>query len=126
SADLVAELIKDPERPWADWRHGRALTQNQLGRLLSGFGICSETVSIPGLRDAKGYKRSRFEEAWAAYCLVKTPFPAESPISKRRTVGIPWEPPQVGVFQRVARPLPTLLKMASCPTAMRVSTLRRF
>src|SRR6266540_6801256 len=54
SADLVAKLVEDPERPWADWSHGRALTQKQLGRLLSPFCICSETVSVPGLKGAKG------------------------------------------------------------------------
>src|SRR5262249_33320410 len=26
SADLVAKLAEDPERPWADWKHGRVLT----------------------------------------------------------------------------------------------------
>jgi len=47
--------------PWAEWKHGRPLTQKQLGGLLRPFGIVSETVSIPGFNDAKGYKRIRFE-----------------------------------------------------------------
>src|SRR6516165_9392542 len=34
SADLVAKLIADPERLWAEWKHGRPLTQKQLGGLL--------------------------------------------------------------------------------------------
>jgi hypothetical protein len=101
SADLVAKLAEDPERPWADWKHGRALTQNQLGRLLSGFGISSETVDIPGLKSAKGYKRARFEEAWVAYCPVKSPPAGENPISKRRKVEMPVESAQVSDFQSV-------------------------
>jgi hypothetical protein len=36
---------------------------NDLAGLLKPFHIISETVSIPGLADAKGYKRERFEEA---------------------------------------------------------------
>ena len=68
SADLVEKLVGDPERPWADWRHTRPLTQKQLGGLLRPFGITSETVSAPGFKDAKGYKRASLEEAWAAYC----------------------------------------------------------
>ncbi len=64
SAELVAKLAADPERPWAEWKHGRPLTQKQLGGLLRPFGIVSETVSIPGFNDAKGYKRDRFEAAW--------------------------------------------------------------
>ena len=67
SADLVAKLTADPERPWAEWKRGKPLTQKQLAGLLRPFGIISETVSIPGLADAKGYKRVRFEEAWEAY-----------------------------------------------------------
>jgi putative DNA primase/helicase len=68
SVDLVAKLIADPERPWAEWKYGRPLTQKQLGGLLRPFCIISETVSAPGLNDAKGYKRVHFEKAWAAYC----------------------------------------------------------
>ena len=101
SADLVAKLAEDPEQPWADWKHGRALTQNQLGRLLSGFGISSETVDIPGLKSAKGYKRARFEEAWVAYCPVKSPSAGKNPISKRRTVEMPVESEQVSDFRSV-------------------------
>jgi uncharacterized protein DUF3631 len=101
SADLVAKLAEDPERPWADWKHGRALSQNQLGRLLSKFGISSETVDIPGLKSAKGYRRARFEEAWDAYCPIKTPFPPGEAISKRRTVEMCERSAEVAVFQTV-------------------------
>jgi len=73
SAELVAKLAADPERPWAEWKHGRPLTQKQLGGLLRPFGIVSETVSIPGFNDAKGYKRDRFEAAWEAYCPGQNP-----------------------------------------------------
>jgi putative DNA primase/helicase len=34
SDDLVNKLVADPERPWADWKHGKALTQKQLAGLL--------------------------------------------------------------------------------------------
>jgi Protein of unknown function (DUF3631) len=67
SADLVAKLGADPERPWAEWNRGKPLTQKQLANLLRPFEIASETVHIEGLPHAKGYKRARFEEAWAAY-----------------------------------------------------------
>jgi putative DNA primase/helicase len=106
SADLVAKLAEDPERPWAEWKHGRPLSQNQLGRLLSKFGITSETVDIPGLKSAKGYRRSRFEAAWAAYCpdtSGQNPLPAQNGFSKRRTVEVPVESAQVGDFQSVER-----------------------
>jgi putative DNA primase/helicase len=68
SSDLVAKLTADPERPWAEWKHGRPLTQKQLAGLLAPFHIISLTVHAPGLPDGKGYRRIDFEEAWAAYC----------------------------------------------------------
>ena len=68
SSDLVAKLTADPERPWAEWRHGRPLTQKQLAGLLAPFHMISLTVHPPGLPDGKGYRRIDFEEAWAAYC----------------------------------------------------------
>jgi putative DNA primase/helicase len=83
SADLVAKLIADPERPWAEWKHGRPLTQKQLGALLRPFGIVSETVSIPGFNDAKGYRRAHFEEVWSVYCPDQNAVQADFPLSKR-------------------------------------------
>jgi len=68
SADLVAKLTADPERPWAEWKHGRPLTQKQLASLLAPFCIASGTVHPPGLPDGKGYRRADFEGAWRAYC----------------------------------------------------------
>jgi hypothetical protein len=97
----VAKLSEDSERPWADWKHGRALSQRQLGRLLSKFGITSETVDIPGLKSAKGYRRTRFEEPWEAYCPAKTPFRPAEIISKRRSVEMPVKSAQVTSSQSV-------------------------
>jgi putative DNA primase/helicase len=68
SADLVAKLVADPERPWAEWKHGRPLTQKQLAGLLRPFGVVSVTVHPPGLPDGKGYRQADFEPIWAAYC----------------------------------------------------------
>jgi len=67
SADLVAALVADPEWPWAEWTRGRPLTPRQLARLLKPFFIIPQTVHIHGFKDAKGYSRIAFEEAWAAY-----------------------------------------------------------
>jgi putative DNA primase/helicase len=104
SADLVAKLIADPEGPWAEWKHGRPLTQKQLGGLLRPFGIVSETVSIPGFNDAKGYRRTHFEEVWAVYCPGQNAVQADFPLSKRRSVGMPMKSAQVRDFRSVAEP----------------------
>jgi hypothetical protein len=73
SADLVAALVADPERPWAEWARGRPLTQRQLARLLKPFCIISQTVHTPGFKDAKGYRRIDFQEAWSAYLPGQNP-----------------------------------------------------
>ena len=42
--------------------------KKQLAGLLAPFHIISLTVHPPGLPDGKGYRRTDFKEAWAAYC----------------------------------------------------------
>jgi Protein of unknown function (DUF3631) len=87
SVDLVAELTADPERPWAEWKHGRPLTQKQLAGLLKPFGIISGTVDPPGLPSAKGYKRAAFQAAWESYLPGQNTLPASTDAfetSKRR------------------------------------------
>jgi Protein of unknown function (DUF3631) len=102
STDLVAKLTADPERPWAEWKRGKPLSQKQLGGLLRPFGICSETISIPGVNDAKGYKRVRFEEAWAAYCPGQSASHADLDVPKRRSVEMPMKSAEVPDFRSVA------------------------
>jgi hypothetical protein len=83
SADLVAELVADPERPWATCgRNDKALTQNHLARLLRPFCIASETVHPIGQPHAKGYKRAHFEEAWEVYLAGQNPRAQQIPDSE--------------------------------------------
>jgi putative DNA primase/helicase len=80
SADLVAALVSDPERPWAEWgKNGKPITQNGLARLLRHFRITSQTVHLAGRADAKGYRRVWFEEHWAAYFPGQTLSPQPPP-----------------------------------------------
>jgi putative DNA primase/helicase len=71
---LVGHLTDDPEKPWAEYRHDKPLTQRQLAGLLGQFGITSETVHPDDDNHGKGYRRVRFEEAWARYLPGKPPF----------------------------------------------------
>jgi Protein of unknown function (DUF3631) len=77
SADLVTKLVADPERPWAEWRHGRPLTQKQLAGLLRPFSIISTEVHPPGLSHGKGYRRVDLEPMWETYC------PGQNPLRSR-------------------------------------------
>src|SRR5262249_15215588 len=86
SADLIAKLIADPERPWAEWKQGRSLTQKQLAGLLADFKIVSATLHPPGFPDGKGNRRAEFEPIWAAYCPGQnqsSPLSGASEASKR-------------------------------------------
>jgi putative DNA primase/helicase len=82
SADLVAKLTSDPERPWAEWKHGRPLSQKQLAGLLKSFCIISTTVHPPGAAHGKGYRRADFEAAWDSYCPGQNTLPAQSGASE--------------------------------------------
>jgi putative DNA primase/helicase len=66
SETLVKDLIELEESPWGEANKGRAMTQIYLATLLGQFGIKSGSVRI-GDKTAKGYHRSRFEDAWARY-----------------------------------------------------------
>ena len=64
---LVDELTRDPEKPWAEYRRGKPLTQRQLAGLLAQFGIRSEEIHPEDEPHGKGYKRVRFDELWKRY-----------------------------------------------------------
>ena len=105
TTDLLVKLAADPERPWAEWSHGKPLTAKHLGRLLKPFSIISSNVNPPGLAQGKGYRRADLEEAWEAYCpsppLVKTPLASELEDFSRPSVHQPVESAQVGDFASV-------------------------
>jgi len=67
SAAMVEALTKDSEKIMGGAYPRQALTQARLARLLDAYGITSQTVSPPGQKDAKGYYRSQFEDAWSRY-----------------------------------------------------------
>src|SRR5262245_58528099 len=63
---LIAKLCEDEERPWTSFSKGKPITDRQLARMLRKYEIPSEDVYPSGIH-AKGYKRARFQEAWARY-----------------------------------------------------------
>ena len=69
SADIIAGLIADTEGPWQEFARGKPLTQNRLAKMLSAYGITSQTVRLSQDRTARGYKRQQFDEVWASYVV---------------------------------------------------------
>jgi hypothetical protein len=101
STDLIARLAADPERPWAEWKHSRPLSQKQLAGLLRPFSIISVNVNPAGLPQGKGYRRSDFEEAWNAYCPGQNAAEAASSLPIRPSVHRPVESAQLGDFASI-------------------------
>ncbi len=66
SADLVAELNRLAERPWPGFNAGKGITQNNLGRMVKGFGIKSKNIRV-GDQILKGYEAKQFHVAFDAY-----------------------------------------------------------
>ncbi|MFF8992241.1 DUF3631 domain-containing protein [Streptomyces sp. NPDC014983] len=67
SLDLVAELIQDPDAPWAE--HGtKGLSSYHLSNMLRDFGIRPANYRFDQGRQAKAYARNRFLDAWARHC----------------------------------------------------------
>jgi hypothetical protein len=62
---ILAELNKDKEAPWADWRNGDGISAEKLSRYLRGFGIKShQTTTVPQVR---GYSYRDLEPVFNRY-----------------------------------------------------------
>lgn len=87
TADLLAVLCFDAEKPWATYSRGRPLSNHQLARKLKGYGIRSKNVRI-GHDVAKGFERGQFDDAFARYLSPLIP-PAETatPLQPSNHVG---------------------------------------
>jgi putative DNA primase/helicase len=67
SADLADALSKLEERPWPEWKHGKAITQRQVAILLRPFRIVPTAVRMPDGKTPRGYHRDQFADAWRRY-----------------------------------------------------------
>ncbi len=67
SSDLLDELVKDDDGPWATWNRGKAMSPRQLADRVKGFGIKPETTRLPDGRRLKGYDLKAFTDAFARY-----------------------------------------------------------
>lgn len=64
--DLLAELLKDPEKPWVTWNRGNPLSARQLAKMLGSYSIHPRTVRF-GTETPKGYLREQFKDAFQRY-----------------------------------------------------------
>jgi putative DNA primase/helicase len=69
--ELLDHLISMDDRRWGEWSRGKPMSRTQLSTLLAPFEVYSSDVRV-GNATAKGYYRTHFDDAFAAY----TPDPA--------------------------------------------------
>jgi len=67
SAELVELLTEDKAGRWAEYSHGKPLTQGRLARLLRPFKITSGSVRVGADKTPKGYHVKAFDDAFARY-----------------------------------------------------------
>ena len=67
TADLIATLCLDDEKPWAGFNKGQPIKPRQLARLLKAYDIGSKSVRI-GVETPKGFELAQFADAFSRYC----------------------------------------------------------
>jgi len=85
SRTIIEILTADPEKPWAEYRRGKPITQKQLASVLRQYTIVSGEVHPADLAHGKGYKRQQFEEAWERYLTpLDTPSSGKTDFEARK------------------------------------------
>ena len=69
SADLIAILITDDEKPWAGYNRGFPIKPAQVAKRLREYGICSNTIRVFGTTK-KGYLKDQFADAFDRYLFA--------------------------------------------------------
>jgi putative DNA primase/helicase len=83
SEDLCRALADMEERPWPEWKQGKAITPPQLARALKPFGPRPGTIRMASGATPKGYYASAFGLVWERY-LPPAPAPSEGAATKSR------------------------------------------
>lgn len=85
TADLIAALCEDDEKPWATYNRGKAIAPRQVSNRLTGYGIKSKDVRI-GYEVKKGFSRDQFDESFHRYLHGSKNLLPESPILSATTL----------------------------------------
>jgi hypothetical protein len=68
--EVVEAIVQLENRPYAEWKHDRAISKYQLSRELSEFNIISDTLKFPdGRKAAAGYRLADFKRPLSEYPL---------------------------------------------------------
>jgi Protein of unknown function (DUF3631) len=82
SADILDQLNRLDDRPWASWSNGTGLTPYRLNRLLERYDLHTKDVRR-GDAILKGFRRADLEDAWERWLpKTATPTPATAATSR--------------------------------------------
>lgn len=83
ASGIIAEALGAMEgRPWADWRHGKPITMNQLARLLKEFKVIPATIRI-GDETMKGYRLEDLQDAFDRYLPAPQTVTPSQPLGEK-------------------------------------------
>ena len=86
STELSAALAEIDDHPWAEWKHGRAMTAVQLARQLAPFNLHPKAIRVTHNLVIKGYETAQFEETFARY-LPKSQLPTVTELQTSKAKG---------------------------------------
>jgi putative DNA primase/helicase len=72
STELAAALTEIEDHPWAEWKHGKAMTAVQLARQLAPFDIRPKPIRFTDFLVAKGYDIHQFDDTFSRYLPKNT------------------------------------------------------
>jgi len=81
SNELAQLLASREDRPWSEWRHGKAITAAGVARVLGRFKIRPRTIRLADGSTPKGYVLADFEPVFMRYLPQKP----ENAATKRHT-----------------------------------------
>lgn len=67
TADLLAALHDDDEKPWSSYNRGKPMSPRQLARKLNDYGVKSKNLKIRNGDVKKGYDLFQFREVFSRY-----------------------------------------------------------
>ncbi len=64
---ILAHLLRNPEKPWLDWKNGKPITAKAVANFLKSFQVFPGKLQIPGDDRRRGYPRQALIDAFECY-----------------------------------------------------------
>ena len=109
TSELLEELNKLDESPWATVQKGRPLNAEGLSRRLGKYGIKPEQIRPPGGKQFRGYGSAALADAWSRY-LPPLPPTGQEPVTPVTPVANPYAAARNGVTGVGSQPVTAALQ----------------